>query len=176
MDKDKIARLREHYDTTDTAEEIERSEGTWETDVESDPMVTTSLRLPKSDLDWVREQASAAGVKPTALIRRWIGEHRQIAEKLAGIQAPAAGFAALAECVSAVPYWQSIHHAHGDADGPNSVFIIYLAGHGESGESIGFTKLDALARSIKRGSSVDELAERVERLERRIVETDDAHA
>ncbi len=41
-----------------------------------DPMITTSLRLPKSLLDWVREQAAAEHTKPTALIRRWIEQRR----------------------------------------------------------------------------------------------------
>jgi hypothetical protein len=37
-----------------------------------DPMITTSLRLPQSTLDRVRVLAARNGVKPTALIRRWI--------------------------------------------------------------------------------------------------------
>ena len=37
----------------------------------NDPMITTSLRLPKSVLDRVRLLAARDGVKPTALIRRW---------------------------------------------------------------------------------------------------------
>jgi len=53
-----------------TADEM--ADGTWETDVDVDPMVTTSLRLPKSLLDRVREQAAAEHVKPTALVRRWV--------------------------------------------------------------------------------------------------------
>jgi hypothetical protein len=74
MDEQKLAQLRDHYDTTDLSAEIERAQ--WETDVEPDPMVTTSLRLPKSMLDWVRQQAEAEHVKPTALIRRWIEQQR----------------------------------------------------------------------------------------------------
>jgi hypothetical protein len=74
MDEDKLAQLREHYATADLAAEIERARG--ETDVDSDPMVTTSLRLPKSVLDWVRQQAEVEQVKPTALIRRWIEQQR----------------------------------------------------------------------------------------------------
>jgi hypothetical protein len=75
MDEQKLAQLRDHYDTTDLSAEIERAH--WETEVESDPMVTTSLRLPKSVLDWVRQQAEAEHVKPTALIRRWIEQQRE---------------------------------------------------------------------------------------------------
>jgi hypothetical protein len=75
MDERKLAQLRDHYDTADLSAEIEHAH--WETDVEPDPMVTTSLRLPKSVLDWVRQQAEAEHVKPTALIRRWIEQQRE---------------------------------------------------------------------------------------------------
>ena len=71
-----IAELREYYDTTSTAEELaDEAAGRWEDDVETDPMVTTSLRLPKSLLDTVRAEAKALEVKPTALIRTWIEQH-----------------------------------------------------------------------------------------------------
>ena len=75
MDERKLAQLRDYYDTADLSAEIEHAH--WETDVEPDPMVTTSLRLPKSVLDWVRQQAETEHVKPTALIRRWIEEQRE---------------------------------------------------------------------------------------------------
>jgi len=42
--------------------------------LQTDPMVTTSLRLPKSLLDWVREQSAAQHVRPSGLIRRWIAQ------------------------------------------------------------------------------------------------------
>lgn len=67
--------LREHFDTSDLADVIDSA--TWETEVDSDPMIVTSVRLPKSLLDWVREQAAVEQVKPTALIRRWIEERRR---------------------------------------------------------------------------------------------------
>ena len=35
----------------------ERESATWEDETETDPIVTTSLRLPKSLLDWIRERA-----------------------------------------------------------------------------------------------------------------------
>lgn len=76
MDKDQLAALREQYDNNSTVSQM--GDGTWETEVAPDPMVTTSLRLPKSELDWVREQAAEAGVKPTALIRRWIEERHRV--------------------------------------------------------------------------------------------------
>lgn len=74
MNEKDLASLREHYDTTDVSDAIDRAQ--WETDTQPDPMVTTSLRLPKSVLDWVRAEAEAQHVKPTALIRRWIEERR----------------------------------------------------------------------------------------------------
>lgn len=74
MNEKELAELREHFDTTDLSDDIEAA--TWDTTVEPDPMVVTSLRLPKSLLDWVREQAAAERVKPTALIRRWIEDRR----------------------------------------------------------------------------------------------------
>jgi len=52
MNKQELARLRDHYDNNSTAEDMEN--GVWETDVDPDPMVTTSLRLPKLLLDWVQ--------------------------------------------------------------------------------------------------------------------------
>lgn len=63
----------------------EMEQGVWETDAETDPMVTTSLRLPKSLLDWVREQAAAQHVRPTGLIRQWI-EQRRDAGGVAGVE------------------------------------------------------------------------------------------
>lgn len=50
--------------------------GVWETDTSSDPMVTTSVRLPKSLLNRVRDQAAAQHVRPSGLIRRWIEQRR----------------------------------------------------------------------------------------------------
>lgn len=66
--------LAAHAQTHDFSAEMEH--GMWETDTEADPMVTTSLRLPKSLLDWVRGQAAAQHVRPTALIRQWVEQHR----------------------------------------------------------------------------------------------------
>lgn len=73
MDRKTMLELREHFDTTDQSDAIENGELITEAP-DPDPMITTSLRLPKSLLDWVREQAAAEGVKPTALVRTWIEE------------------------------------------------------------------------------------------------------
>jgi uncharacterized protein (DUF4415 family) len=74
METQKLAELRDYYDNHSTAADM--GDATWETEVEPDPMVTTSLRLPKSVLDWVRAQAEVEHTKPTALIRRWIEERQ----------------------------------------------------------------------------------------------------
>lgn len=70
----KLDELATYAQTHDFSAEME--EGVWETDTEADPMVTTSLRLPKSLLDWVREQAAAQHVRPSGLIRQWIEQRR----------------------------------------------------------------------------------------------------
>lgn len=66
--------LRQYYDTHDTAPELETalSEGrvAYEDDVVENPMVTTSLRLPRSVLQDLRAMASRERVKTTALMRR----------------------------------------------------------------------------------------------------------
>jgi len=66
--------LRDHFDVTDLTDAVETA--TWETDVDPEPMIVTSVRLPKSLLDWLRERASTENVKPTTLIRRWIEDQR----------------------------------------------------------------------------------------------------
>ena len=65
----------DRFDDSDLSAAI--ASATWETDVDPDPMIVTSLRLPKSLLDWVRERAAAEQLKPTALIRRWIEDQRR---------------------------------------------------------------------------------------------------
>lgn len=74
-EQSKLQRLAEYYDTHDTSDELKRAELVDEP-VDTDPMVSLSLRLPKSVLDWVRAQARAEHTKPTQLIRRWIEERR----------------------------------------------------------------------------------------------------
>lgn len=76
MAENKLDALRDYYDTHCTADEME--DGTWETDVYPNPMVSTSLRLPKDVLDWVRAQAATEGIGHTALIRRWIEQRRAL--------------------------------------------------------------------------------------------------
>lgn len=71
----KLQRLAAYYDIHDTSDELERAERVDEP-ADPDPMVSLSLRLPKSLLDWVRTQARTEHTKPTQLIRRWIEERR----------------------------------------------------------------------------------------------------
>lgn len=74
MNREDMLRLRAEFDTTDQSDAIEH--GALVEDGDPDPMVTTSVRLPKSLLDWVRGQADAERIKSTALVRRWIEEKR----------------------------------------------------------------------------------------------------
>lgn len=72
---DEITQYAQAHDFT-----ADMEQGTWEEDTESDPMVTTSVRLPKSLLDWVREQAARQHVRPSVLIRQWIERQRDAEE------------------------------------------------------------------------------------------------
>jgi hypothetical protein len=72
MDKSKLEELRDFYDTTDTAGSVERA--TWDERVvgPDEVMVSTSIRLPRSLMQRVRERAADAGVPATALMRQWV--------------------------------------------------------------------------------------------------------
>jgi hypothetical protein len=72
---DEIADYAEHHDFA-----TEMEQGSWEAGTDADPMITTSVRLPKSLLDWVRRSAAAQHVRPSVLIRQWIEQHRDAAE------------------------------------------------------------------------------------------------
>lgn len=97
MDDRERDALREHFDTTDLADAIDSA--TWETEVDTDPMIVTSVRLPKSLLDWVREQATVEKLKPTALIRQWIEDRRRVSTSQRN-RADEASVARLADRVS----------------------------------------------------------------------------
>lgn len=70
----KLDQIAAHAEEHDFAAEMDGA--TWEDDTVADPMVTTSLRLPKSLLDWVRGRASDQHVRPSVLIRQWVEERR----------------------------------------------------------------------------------------------------
>lgn len=66
-DGERLVELADHYDSHDTAEEM--NGGRWETDVNPEPMITTSLRLPQRLMANVRADARRRGMNPSALIR-----------------------------------------------------------------------------------------------------------
>jgi hypothetical protein len=80
MDKDKLEELRDHYDTTDTSGSVERAQ--WDERVlgPDEVMVSTSIRLPRSLMQRVRERAAEAGVPATALMRQWVLDRLEAGE------------------------------------------------------------------------------------------------
>lgn len=73
----KLEKAAAYADTHDLADLMEQGHWVENTQPDSDPMVSTSLRLPKSLLDWVRQQAADQGIKHhTALIRIWLEQKR----------------------------------------------------------------------------------------------------
>jgi predicted DNA binding CopG/RHH family protein len=72
MNQDKIEQLREYYESTDVSEHFE--DATLQTDIASEVLVSTSIRLPQSLMNQVRAQAAELGLPATALIRQWITE------------------------------------------------------------------------------------------------------
>lgn len=72
MDKEQLEELRDYYDSTDTAEMVERAQPDDRTIGPDEVMVSTSIRLPRSLMSRVRERAAQAGVPATTLIRQWV--------------------------------------------------------------------------------------------------------
>ncbi len=72
MDQKKINELRTHYDATDVAEHFTNAKV--DTRITADVLVSTSIRLPQSLVNKVREQAAALGVPATTLMRQWVTE------------------------------------------------------------------------------------------------------
>ena len=72
----KSDQIAAHAEAHDFAGEM--GEGAWEDETDADPMITTSLRLPKSLLDWVRERAAEQHVRPSVLIRQWVEQRREV--------------------------------------------------------------------------------------------------
>ena len=70
----KLNEIADYAEDHDLAAEMEQ--GTWEAGTDADPMITTSVRLPKSLLDWIRQRAAAQHVRPSVLIRQWIEQQR----------------------------------------------------------------------------------------------------
>lgn len=82
VDEKRLERLAEYYDTRDISEEIEKAELEQHAPVDN-VMIVSSIRLPKPLMDRVREAALEEGVKPTALMRRWIEEGLAQSERAA---------------------------------------------------------------------------------------------
>lgn len=72
MTKAQREELANYYSTHSTADGM--GGGEWVNEPAVDPMVTTSLRLPVELMQAVRAMAAREGLKPTALMRRWVEE------------------------------------------------------------------------------------------------------
>lgn len=79
---EELAEVAQHVESHDMAGVVDTA--TWETDVAAEPMVVTSIRLPRPLMQRVRAQADAAGVPATALIRSWV-EDRLVAQETGDI-------------------------------------------------------------------------------------------
>lgn len=73
VDEKRLEKLAEYYDNRDLGVEIDNAELERHSPA-SQVMVVSSIRLPKPLMDRVRDVATEEGVKPTALMRRWIEE------------------------------------------------------------------------------------------------------
>jgi hypothetical protein len=72
-DRERLEQIAERYETGDASAELERAD--YDDSTTAEPMVTTSLRLPKAVMDAVRAAADARGIRPTALMREWVEQH-----------------------------------------------------------------------------------------------------
>ena len=73
VDREQLEQLAAACETGDASAELERAD--YDDSITAEPMVTTSLRLPKPVMDAVRAAADARGVRPTALMREWVEQH-----------------------------------------------------------------------------------------------------
>jgi predicted DNA-binding protein len=67
-----INELREYYDNTDVSDSIRHA--VRENEIAEEVMVSTSIRLPRSLMERLREQAAIVGVPATTLMRTWVLE------------------------------------------------------------------------------------------------------
>ncbi|WP_028648342.1 hypothetical protein [Nocardiopsis sp. CNT312] len=82
MDEKRLEELARSYDHHDLGEEIARGELKRHEPVPADRFVVVpSIRLPKPAMDRVRAAASAEGVDPAVLMRRWIEERSTLWEE-----------------------------------------------------------------------------------------------
>lgn len=72
LHNEQIEDLRRHYDTTDLSDLVRDAQVETRIVDADEVMVSTSIRLPRSLMQRVRERAAAAGIPATALMRRWV--------------------------------------------------------------------------------------------------------
>lgn len=72
MNHNDLEQTAAFYDTHDTSADLERAE--FDDSVVAEPMITTSLRVPKPVMDGIRAAAEARGMRATVLMREWIEE------------------------------------------------------------------------------------------------------
>jgi len=72
MDQHTIDELRDYYDTTDVAAHF--TDATPDTHTTTDVLVSTSIRLPQTLVNQVRDQAATLGIPATTLMRQWVTE------------------------------------------------------------------------------------------------------
>lgn len=72
----KLDYIAAYADSHDFSAEMEHGVWVEGSKPETDPMVSTSLRLPKSLLDWIRHEARTRHIRHTTLIRAWLEQKR----------------------------------------------------------------------------------------------------
>lgn len=70
MNDKKWDELAAYVDEHDFSAEIDSGE--WDDRVIENPMITTSLRLPRNVMEQLRAAAEERGIKVTALMREWL--------------------------------------------------------------------------------------------------------
>lgn len=76
MDPKKLDEIAKWVDEHDFSEEIEQAEPNL--DAVENPMITTSLRLPRDVMEGLRKVADERGIKVTALMRDWLEQRLAI--------------------------------------------------------------------------------------------------
>lgn len=79
MKKDELEDLRSYYNNTSLPESVDGAE--FDDRVADEVMVSTSIRLPRSLMQQVRERAAATGVPATTLMRQWVIDRIAASEK-----------------------------------------------------------------------------------------------
>jgi len=106
IDREELERIAQDYQTSDASAELDQAD--YDDTSVAEPMVTTSLRLPKPVMDAVRAAADARGMRPTALMREWV-EQQVVEQATAGdrLIPVSAVLAFLAETAARDPHRQA---------------------------------------------------------------------